>query len=99
MPLPVTSDRTLTVRSFSMPHPFISLITPIKGKKLLPRVARLFDIPRMQVVLTTPERTRHAGGGNVMALGLEGDPTRLPIFPMTQLSSMLLWLPSGEFDS
>ena len=35
-----------------MPHPFISLITPIKGKKLLPRVARLFDIPRMQVVLT-----------------------------------------------
>ncbi|KAI0741955.1 topoisomerase II-associated protein PAT1 [Daedaleopsis nitida] len=36
----------------STPHPFVSLITPIKGKKLLPRVARLFDIPRMQVLLT-----------------------------------------------
>lgn len=34
-----------------------------------------------------------------MALGLEDNPTRLPIFPMTQLSSILLWLPSGEFDS
>lgn len=34
-----------------------------------------------------------------MVLGLEDNPTRLPIFPMTQLSSILLWLPSGEFDS
>ncbi|KAI0352379.1 hypothetical protein OH77DRAFT_1409256 [Trametes cingulata] len=34
------------------PHPFVSLITPIKGKKLLPRVARLLDNNRMQVVLT-----------------------------------------------
>lgn len=32
-----------------------------------------------------------------MALGL--DPTPLPIFPMTQLSSILLWLPLGEFES
>ncbi|KAI0664219.1 topoisomerase II-associated protein PAT1 [Cubamyces menziesii] len=36
----------------SKPHPFISLITPIKGKKLLPRVARLLDNSRMQVILT-----------------------------------------------
>lgn len=32
-----------------------------------------------------------------MALGL--DPSLMPIFPMTQLSSILLWLPSGEFES
>ncbi|KAI0642169.1 topoisomerase II-associated protein PAT1 [Trametes meyenii] len=36
----------------SNPHPFVSLITPIKGKKLLPRVARLLDNNRMQVILT-----------------------------------------------
>ncbi|KAI0629297.1 topoisomerase II-associated protein PAT1 [Trametes polyzona] len=36
----------------SNPHPFVSLITPIKGKKLLPRVARLLDNSRMQVILT-----------------------------------------------
>lgn len=30
----------------------MSLITPIKGKKILPRVARLFDTTRMQVLLT-----------------------------------------------
>ncbi|CDO73306.1 hypothetical protein BN946_scf185008.g68 [Trametes cinnabarina] len=36
----------------STPHPFISLITPIKGKKLLPRVARLLDNDRMQILLT-----------------------------------------------
>ncbi|KAI0766954.1 topoisomerase II-associated protein PAT1 [Trametes elegans] len=36
----------------SNPHPFISLITPIKGKKLLTRVARLLDNNRMQIILT-----------------------------------------------
>ncbi|KAI8996589.1 topoisomerase II-associated protein PAT1 [Trametes punicea] len=36
----------------SNPHPFVSLVTPIKGKKLLPRVARLLDNDRMQIVLT-----------------------------------------------
>ncbi|PIL24946.1 hypothetical protein GSI_12833 [Ganoderma sinense ZZ0214-1] len=36
----------------SNPHPFVSLITPIKGKRILPRVARLFDTTRMQIVLT-----------------------------------------------
>ncbi|KAI0820787.1 topoisomerase II-associated protein PAT1 [Trametes gibbosa] len=36
----------------SNPHPFVSLITPIKGKKLLPRVARLLDNNRMQIILT-----------------------------------------------
>ncbi|RDX54229.1 hypothetical protein OH76DRAFT_1398553 [Lentinus brumalis] len=36
----------------SHPHPFVSLITPIKGKKLLPRVARIFELQRMQVLLT-----------------------------------------------
>ncbi|KAI0691472.1 topoisomerase II-associated protein PAT1 [Cerioporus squamosus] len=36
----------------SNPHPFVSLITPIKGKKLLPRVARIFELQRMQVLLT-----------------------------------------------
>lgn len=37
-------------------------------------------------------------GGKAMALGLEEDSPCLPIFPMTQLSSILLWLPLGEFD-
>ena len=59
----------------------------------------VFADTRMQVVLLNPECTRHAGGGHVMALGLEDNPTRLPIFPMTQLSSILLRLPLGEFDS
>ncbi|OJT11571.1 DNA topoisomerase 2-associated protein pat1 [Trametes pubescens] len=36
----------------SNPHPFVSIITPIKGKKLLPRVARLLDNNRMQIILT-----------------------------------------------
>ena len=30
----------------------MSIITPIKGKKILPRVARLFDNTRMQILLT-----------------------------------------------
>lgn len=33
-----------------------------------------------------------------MALGLEEDLPCLPIFPMTQPSSILPWLPLGEFD-
>ena len=36
----------------SNPHPFVSIITPIKGKKILPRVARLFDNTRMRILLT-----------------------------------------------
>ena len=40
------------MHSPSTPHPFVSLITPIKGKKLLPRVARIFELQRMQVLLT-----------------------------------------------
>ena len=36
----------------SNPHPFVSIITPIKGKKILPRVACLFDNTRMQILLT-----------------------------------------------
>lgn len=48
-------------------------------------------------ILPHPEHSRHTGGGNVVAPGL--DPTLLPIFPMTQLSSILLWLASGEFES
>lgn len=41
-----------SLSSLSNPHPFVSLITPIKGKKLLPRVARLLDNQRMQIILT-----------------------------------------------
>ncbi|PSR72807.1 hypothetical protein PHLCEN_2v11304 [Hermanssonia centrifuga] len=36
----------------SDPHPFISLITPIKGKRMLPRIARFFDTQRMLTLLT-----------------------------------------------
>ncbi|KAH9935957.1 topoisomerase II-associated protein PAT1 [Epithele typhae] len=36
----------------SIPHPFVSIITPIKGKRLLMRLARCFDTQRMQIMLT-----------------------------------------------
>lgn len=36
----------------SNPHPFISLIAPSKGKKLLPRVSRHFSSQQMLTVLT-----------------------------------------------
>ncbi|KAI6013922.1 topoisomerase II-associated protein PAT1 [Pisolithus microcarpus] len=45
----------------SDPHPFISLLTPIKGKKLLPRLSRHIAAHRMPTLLTllvaySPER-------------------------------------------
>ncbi|OCH93671.1 hypothetical protein OBBRIDRAFT_790021 [Obba rivulosa] len=36
----------------SNPHPFVSLLTPIKGKRLLPRIARHFNPDQMRIVLT-----------------------------------------------
>ncbi|PCH44187.1 hypothetical protein WOLCODRAFT_76293 [Wolfiporia cocos MD-104 SS10] len=36
----------------SIPHPFISLMGPLKGKRLLPRVARYLDTQQMLTVLT-----------------------------------------------
>ena len=36
----------------SIPHPFISLITPVKGKKLLPRLTRHLDNSRLMTLLT-----------------------------------------------
>ncbi|GBE86561.1 topoisomerase II-associated protein PAT1 [Sparassis latifolia] len=36
----------------SNPHPFISLLTPIKGKRMLPRVARHLSTQQMLTVLT-----------------------------------------------
>ncbi|KAH9945729.1 topoisomerase II-associated protein [Amylocystis lapponica] len=36
----------------SNPHPFVSLLTPIKGKRLLPRVARHLSTQQMLTVLT-----------------------------------------------
>ena len=37
---------------FSNPHPFISLIAPSKGKKLLPRISRHLSSQQMLTVLT-----------------------------------------------
>lgn len=42
----------LTSGLISDPHPFISLITPIKGKRLIPRVARHLSTQQMLTVLT-----------------------------------------------
>lgn len=42
----------LTRGLISDPHPFISLITPIKGKRLIPRVARHLSTQQMLTVLT-----------------------------------------------
>lgn len=36
----------------STPHPFISLLSAAKGKKILPRVTRHFDQQRMNTLLT-----------------------------------------------
>lgn len=36
----------------SDPHPFISLLMPIKGKKMLPRVMRFFDTARNLTIVT-----------------------------------------------
>ena len=36
----------------SDPHPFISLLMPIKGKKFLPRVLRLLDTSRNLTIVT-----------------------------------------------
>ncbi|EIN05954.1 hypothetical protein PUNSTDRAFT_54266 [Punctularia strigosozonata HHB-11173 SS5] len=36
----------------SVPHPFISLLHPAKGKKLLTRIARFLDTPQLHIVLT-----------------------------------------------
>lgn len=38
--------------TFSNPHPFISILIPLKGKKMLPRVQRYFDMSRNLTVLT-----------------------------------------------
>lgn len=42
----------LTRMFYSNPHPFISLITPSKGKKLLPRISRHLSSQQMLTVLT-----------------------------------------------
>ncbi|EMD39049.1 hypothetical protein CERSUDRAFT_133820 [Gelatoporia subvermispora B] len=36
----------------SEPHPFVSLLTPIKGKRLLPRVARHLGSDQLRILLT-----------------------------------------------
>ncbi|KAG2346673.1 hypothetical protein BDR05DRAFT_906157 [Suillus weaverae] len=36
----------------SDPHPFVSLLTPVKGKKILPRLSRHIAPPRMLTLLT-----------------------------------------------
>ncbi|KAG2354955.1 topoisomerase II-associated protein PAT1 [Suillus spraguei] len=36
----------------SDPHPFVSLLTPVKGKKILPRLSRHITPPRMLTLLT-----------------------------------------------
>lgn len=38
--------------NFSDPHPFVSLLTPVKGKKILPRLSRHIAPPRMLTLLT-----------------------------------------------
>lgn len=52
----------------------------------------------LQLFLANSQHMRCSGGGKAMALGLEEDSPCLPIFPMTQPSSILPWLPLGEFD-
>ena len=36
----------------SNPHPFISLLIPVKGKKMLPRIMRFFDTSRNLTIVT-----------------------------------------------
>jgi len=45
-------DVALYVFSYSDPHPFISLLTPTKGKKILPRLTRHLNNQRMLTLLT-----------------------------------------------
>jgi DNA topoisomerase 2-associated protein PAT1 len=42
----------LLICIFSDPHPFVSLLTPVKGKRLLPRLSRHIAPPRMLTLLT-----------------------------------------------
>ncbi|KAI0954891.1 hypothetical protein AcW1_006649 [Taiwanofungus camphoratus] len=44
--------RVMVPLEISDPHPFISLLTPIKGKRILPRVARHLSTQQMLTVLT-----------------------------------------------
>ena len=44
--------RVMVPLETSDPHPFISLITPAKGKKLLPRISRHLSSQQMLTVLT-----------------------------------------------
>ncbi|KAH9479583.1 DNA topoisomerase 2-associated protein pat1 [Psilocybe cubensis] len=44
--------RVMVPLQTSDPHPFISLLTPTKGKKILPRLTRLLDNQRMLTLLT-----------------------------------------------
>jgi len=37
---------------FSDPHPFVSLLAPVKGKRILPRLSRHITPPRMLTLLT-----------------------------------------------
>ncbi|KDR65731.1 hypothetical protein GALMADRAFT_81573 [Galerina marginata CBS 339.88] len=44
--------RVMVPLETSDPHPFISLLTPTKGKKILPRLTRHLNSPRMLTLLT-----------------------------------------------
>lgn len=44
--------RVMVPLETSNPHPFISILMPLKGKKMLPRVQRYFDMSRNLTVLT-----------------------------------------------
>ncbi|KAF9557320.1 hypothetical protein CPC08DRAFT_819923 [Agrocybe pediades] len=44
--------RVMVPLETSDPHPFVSLLTPTKGKKILPRLTRLLDSQRMLTLLT-----------------------------------------------
>lgn len=42
----------MLIYNLSDPHPFVSLLTPVKGKKILPRLSRHIAPPRMLTLLT-----------------------------------------------
>lgn len=45
-------DRLDRFPIYLSPHPFISLLTPVKGKKILPRISRHLSVERMQILTT-----------------------------------------------
>ncbi|TDL23786.1 hypothetical protein BD410DRAFT_820717 [Rickenella mellea] len=44
--------RVMVPLETSVPHPFVSLITPAKGKRLIPRLSRHLDAKQMRTILT-----------------------------------------------